>query len=72
MENVSEVWKDPKERFCQGDLISISELHQDFKQVNLSVTDYYTDLVLLEELENYRPSSNCEVQCIRDAARNAI
>lgn len=76
IEDASEVWKDLKERFSQGDLLRISELQQElymFRQGHFSVTEFFTELKgLWEELENYRPIPKCAcpVKCTCLAMRN--
>lgn len=45
-----------------------------FKQGNLTVTDFFTEMkILWEELENYRPLPHCVcvVRCTCEAMRNA-
>lgn len=77
MDLASDVWKDLKERFSQGDLVRVVELQQEinsFKQGNLSVTDFFTEMkILWEELENYMPLPQCvcAVRCTCEAMRNA-
>jgi hypothetical protein len=73
----SDMWIELKERFAQVDRVRIYTLQIDiysFKQGNLDVTDYYTELkVLWEELANYRPlpTCSCYVRCRCDAVENA-
>ncbi|XP_057431475.1 uncharacterized protein LOC130724295 [Lotus japonicus] len=76
LENACDAWRDLRDRFTQGDLVRISELHSEIsnlKQNSLSVNEYYTELkILLEELENYRPipQCRCAVPCRCDAIEN--
>ena len=64
-----EVWSDLKDRFAQGDALKISELQEEiysFRQNNLTVTDYFTQLkVMWDELMNLRPilSCSCDPKC---------
>ncbi|XP_021659032.2 uncharacterized protein LOC110648962 [Hevea brasiliensis] len=58
-----EVWKDLQDRFSQGDIFCILDLQEEiyaFKQGDLSVTDYSTQLkIIWDELENFRPIPQC-------------
>ncbi|XP_057432108.1 uncharacterized protein LOC130724856 [Lotus japonicus] len=73
LENVCDAWRDLRDRFSQGDLVRISELHNEIsnlKQNSKYVSEYYTELkILLEELEHYRPipQCRCTVPCRCDA-----
>ncbi|XP_040950991.1 uncharacterized protein [Gossypium hirsutum] len=59
----SDVWRDLRERFSQGDVFRISDLQEEinaFKQDDRSVTDYFTELkILWDELMNFRPIPVC-------------
>ena len=47
IEDAATVWKDLKERFSQGDFLRLSKLQQElytFKQGNLFVVEYFTEL----------------------------
>lgn len=63
MENASDVWKDLRSRFSQGNRVQIAELQPELyhlKQGGLSVIDFFTQLkIMWEELENYRPIPRC-------------
>ncbi|KAL2346481.1 hypothetical protein Fmac_000481 [Flemingia macrophylla] len=63
MENASDVCKDMKERYYQGDIFRIPKLQEEIyllKQGYLSNTAYYTRLKrLCEELNNFRPIPLC-------------
>ncbi|XP_057454807.1 uncharacterized protein LOC130746255 [Lotus japonicus] len=63
LENACDAWRDLRDRFSQGDLVRIFELHNEIsnlKQNSMSVSEYYTELkILLEELEHYRPIPQC-------------
>lgn len=69
IDTAHEIWRDLHERFSQGDVFRISDLHDEisvFKQEERSVTDYFTELkILWDELLNFRPlsSCSCRVQC---------
>ncbi|KAJ9176679.1 hypothetical protein P3X46_011965 [Hevea brasiliensis] len=58
-----EVWKDLQDRFSQGDIFYIFDLQEEiyaFKQGDVSVIDYFTQLkILWDELENFRPIPQC-------------
>ncbi|XP_072058094.1 uncharacterized protein [Arachis hypogaea] len=64
---VEELWRELKQRYCQGDMCKIAALEEEMfasKQGELSVTDYYTQLkTIWEELENFCPVPNCS-RCI--------
>ena len=50
MDNAFNIWSDLKERFSQGDMIRITDLQEmisSLKQVELSVTNYFTQLKIL-------------------------
>ncbi|XP_050221648.1 uncharacterized protein LOC126671875 [Mercurialis annua] len=75
MDNALDVWKDLYDRFSQGDVCRISDLQEEmyaFKQNNLSVTDYFTQLkILWDEFMNLRviPVCSCVPQCSCDALK---
>ncbi|XP_050207369.1 uncharacterized protein LOC126656794 [Mercurialis annua] len=64
-----DAWRDLLDRFSQGNAIRISDLQEEiyvFKQNNLSVTDYFTQLkILWDEYMNLRfvPTCTCNPQC---------
>jgi hypothetical protein len=64
MENASEIWKELKDRFYQGDVFRISDLQEEIctlKQGDSSVSSYYTKLKKLwQELDNFRPIPHCD------------
>ncbi|XP_050205811.1 uncharacterized protein LOC126655615 [Mercurialis annua] len=70
-----EAWKDLFDRFSQGNAIRISDLQEEiyvFKQNNLSVTDYFTQLkILWDEYMNLRfvPTCTCNPQCSCEALK---
>ena len=57
IEDAATVWNDLKERFSQGDFLRLSKLQHElytFKQGNLSVIEYFTELKSMwEDLENF-------------------
>ena len=61
-----DVWNDLKTRYFQGDLSRISDLQLEESslcQNNLSVTDYFTKLIIIwDELDNFRPNPICVCQ----------
>ncbi|XP_050217905.1 uncharacterized protein LOC126668770 [Mercurialis annua] len=63
IDNAIDVWEDLRERFSQIDAIRISDLQEEiysFKQNNMTVTDYFTQLKMLwDELGSLRPIPNC-------------
>ncbi|XP_050205689.1 uncharacterized protein LOC126655516 [Mercurialis annua] len=69
IDSAVDVWKDLYDRFSQGDALRISDLQEEiyaFKQNNLSVTDYFTQLkILWDEYLNFRavPVCSCIPQC---------
>ncbi|XP_057425631.1 uncharacterized protein LOC130718995 [Lotus japonicus] len=73
VENACDAWRDLRDRFSQGDLVRIAELHNEIsnlKQNSKSVNEYYNELkILLEELDHYRsiPQCKCTVPCRCDA-----
>ncbi|GAU20316.1 hypothetical protein TSUD_337970 [Trifolium subterraneum] len=64
MDNASEIWKELRDRFYQGDVFRISDIQEEIctlKQGDLSVSAYYTKLKMLwQELENFRPIPQCD------------
>ncbi|XP_058783732.1 uncharacterized protein LOC131658455 [Vicia villosa] len=69
MDNAVDMWNELKERFYQGDVFHISDLHDEIcslKQGDTSISSYYTKLkILWQELNNFRPIPicNCEASC---------
>ncbi|XP_072066650.1 uncharacterized protein [Arachis hypogaea] len=65
--SAEELWRELKQRYCQGDMYKIAESEEEMyasKKGELSVTDYYTQLkIIWEELENFCPVPNCS-RCI--------
>jgi len=63
MDNALDIWNDLKERFSQGDMIhiyDIQEMISSFKQGELTVTNYFTQLkILWGELYLFRPLPTC-------------
>ncbi|XP_072066820.1 uncharacterized protein [Arachis hypogaea] len=65
----SELWKDLKHRFYEGDLFRIVELEEEMysaRQGDLSITSFFTKMKgLWEELEEFQPipSCNCTGSC---------
>ncbi|XP_058008186.1 uncharacterized protein LOC131182858 [Hevea brasiliensis] len=59
IDKASDVWKDLRERFSQGDIFRISDLQEEiygFKQGDLFVIEYFTEFkILWEELLNFLP-----------------
>jgi len=50
MDNAFDIWNDLKERFSQGHMIRISDIQEmisSFKQGELTVTNYFTQLKIL-------------------------
>ncbi|GAU44717.1 hypothetical protein TSUD_400290 [Trifolium subterraneum] len=64
MDNASEIWKELKDRFYQGDVFRISDIQEEIcnlKQGDSSISSYYTKLKKLwQELDNFRPIPVCE------------
>jgi len=60
MDVVVDVWNNLKTRYSQGDLSRISDLQlvaSSLSQNDLSVTDYFTKLIIIwDELDNFRPN----------------
>ncbi|XP_025651033.1 uncharacterized protein [Arachis hypogaea] len=60
----SDLWKDLKHRYYQGDKYRVAELQEELfsmKQGDLNVTAYYTKLKSIwEDLNNFRPIPNCK------------
>ncbi|CAL1362956.1 unnamed protein product [Linum trigynum] len=58
-----EAWRSLRDRYGQGDMVRIAELIESIctlKQGNLSVTEYYGNLIALrDELDNYQPLEPC-------------
>ena len=58
-----DVWNDLKERFSHGDIFRVAELQEElyqFKQGDLSVSDYFTKMkIIWDELNNFRPLPDC-------------
>ncbi|XP_068466534.1 uncharacterized protein [Phaseolus vulgaris] len=69
MDNAFDIWNDLKERFSQGDMIRISDIQEmisSFKQGELTVTNYFTQLkILWDELGLFCPlsASSCASKC---------
>ncbi|XP_019423021.1 PREDICTED: uncharacterized protein LOC109332492 [Lupinus angustifolius] len=63
MDTTFEVWEDLKERYYQGDVFRICDLHEEIhsaKQGNRCINAYHTHLKgLWQELENFRPLPSC-------------
>ncbi|MCH85748.1 flavonol sulfotransferase-like protein, partial [Trifolium medium] len=59
MDTASEIWKELKERFYQGDVFRISDIQEEIytlKQGDASISTYYTKMKKLwQELDNFRP-----------------
>ncbi|XP_020963815.1 uncharacterized protein LOC110265252 [Arachis ipaensis] len=59
----SDLWKDLKHRYFQGDIFKVAGLEEEMftlRQGDLNMTDYFTRLKSIwEELENFRPLPNC-------------
>ncbi|MCI00474.1 hypothetical protein A2U01_0021493, partial [Trifolium medium] len=69
MDNASEIWKELKDRFYQGDVFRISDIQEEIctlKQGDSTISSYYTKLKKLwQELDNFRPipTCNCDETC---------
>ncbi|PNY00259.1 hypothetical protein L195_g023535, partial [Trifolium pratense] len=69
MDSASDIWKDLKDHFYQGDIFRISDIQEEIyslKQGDCSISTYYTRMKKLwQELDNFRPipESNCIVDC---------
>lgn len=65
----SAAWKDLHDRFDQGDMFRIADLHEEIyklSQGSRDVSDYYIHLKSLwDELESFRPLPHCKcsIQC---------
>jgi len=63
IDNVSDVWKELKERFSKAGRIRVWKLKSkinNLKQGTSSVNDYYTELrSLWEEFDSHRPTPSC-------------
>jgi len=74
MDNAFDIWNDLKERFSQGDMMRISDIQEmisSFKQGELTVTNYFTQLkILWDELDLFRPLSTCS--CASKCTCNAL
>jgi hypothetical protein len=59
MDTASEIWKELKDRFYQGDVFRISDIQEEIytlKQGDSSISAYYTKIKKLwQELDNFRP-----------------
>ncbi|PNY16454.1 flavonol sulfotransferase-like protein [Trifolium pratense] len=59
MDTASEIWKELKDRFYQGDVFRISDIQEEIytlKQGDSSISTYYTKMKKLwQELDNFRP-----------------
>ncbi|XP_072060351.1 uncharacterized protein [Arachis hypogaea] len=59
----SDLWKDLKHRYFQGDVFKVAGLEKEMftlRQGDLNMTDYFTRLKSIwEELENFRPLPDC-------------
>lgn len=59
IDTASEIWKELKDRFYQGDVFRISDIQEEIytlKQGDCSISSYYTKLKKLwQELDNFRP-----------------
>jgi hypothetical protein len=64
MDVASDIWKELKDRFYQGDVFKISDLQEEIctlKQGDSSISSYYTKLKKLwQELDNFRPIPQCD------------
>jgi hypothetical protein len=64
MDSASDIWKDLKDRFYQGDVFRISDIQEEIctlKQGDSSISSYYTKLKKLwQELDNFRPIPSCD------------
>ncbi|CAN1327032.1 hypothetical protein LINPERPRIM_LOCUS34030 [Linum perenne] len=64
MESARDAWCELKERFSQGDAFRIADLQERiyaFKQHNLTISEYFTQLKSLwDELANFRSIPACE------------
>jgi len=69
MDNAFDIWNDLKERFSQGDMIRISDIQDmilSFKQGELTVTNYFTELKnFWDELDLFHslPICSCASKC---------
>ncbi|XP_050217801.1 uncharacterized protein LOC126668656 [Mercurialis annua] len=75
LDNAMDVWKDLFDRFSQGNAVRVAELQEEiygYKQNNLSVTDFFTQLkILWDEYTNLRsvPICSCHPQCSCNALK---
>ncbi|KAK2359287.1 hypothetical protein QL285_084673 [Trifolium repens] len=64
MDAASDIWKELKDRFYQGDVFRISDIQEEIctlKQGDSSISSYYTKLKKLwQELDNFRPIPSCD------------
>nr|XP_029146270.1 uncharacterized protein LOC114924845 [Arachis hypogaea] len=62
--NASDLWRDLRRRYYQGDKFRVAELQEELfqlKQRDASITAYYTKLKSIwKDLDNFRPVPNCE------------
>ncbi|XP_057760853.1 uncharacterized protein LOC130981267 [Arachis stenosperma] len=62
--SASDLWRDLRRRYYQGDKFRVAELQEELfqlKQGDASITAYYTKLKSIwEDLDNFRPVPNCE------------
>ncbi|GAU28547.1 hypothetical protein TSUD_268860 [Trifolium subterraneum] len=69
IDTASEIWKELKDRFYQGDVFRISDIQEEIytlKQGDSTISTYYTKMKKLwQELDNFRPipNSNCTANC---------
>ncbi|GAU16205.1 hypothetical protein TSUD_298370 [Trifolium subterraneum] len=69
MDTTSEIWKELKDRFYQGDVFRISDIQEEIytlKQGDNSISTYYTKMKKLwQELDNFRPipENSCHDNC---------
>jgi len=76
IDNVSDVWKELKERFSKADRIRVWKLKfeiNNLKQGNSSVNDYFTELrSLWEVFDSHRPTPSCvcHQRCVCASMRN--
>ncbi|GAU37803.1 hypothetical protein TSUD_276210, partial [Trifolium subterraneum] len=69
MDTATEIWKELKERFYQGDVFRISDIQEEIytlKQGDNSISSYYTKMKKLwQELDNFRPipENSCHDAC---------
>ncbi|XP_045832254.1 uncharacterized protein LOC123923607 [Trifolium pratense] len=69
MDTASEIWKELKDRFYQGDVFRISDIQEEIytlKQGECTISAYYTKMKKLwQELDNFRPipANSCTDNC---------